>query len=260
MKAALQSLALIALGSSLCAATSRPELQHDPDTVKDCIDWYNNINGRTCQETRTLFNISPEQFAAWNPSVGVDCHMWIWASYCVMTQEKLNSLTSASTATASSTASTTSTSSSTIGPSPTAWEDLGCYADRPNRPILEKMVNGDGGDPALTTAKCQDTCYRLNFSFSGVKAGNECWCSGFVAGEWTANVTDCNMACTSDKTKICGGKDCLNVFKASRSDVLWQSSTSIDAATETPTPATASGQVAQMTRPNSGAMRNMAWF
>jgi hypothetical protein len=58
---------------------------------------------------------------------------------------------------------------------------------------------------------------------------------------------------------MCGGKDCLNVFKASQSGVLWRPSTSNDIVTET-TPATASGKVSQMTRPNSGAMRNMAWF
>ncbi|KAK4062682.1 uncharacterized protein Triagg1_9800 [Trichoderma aggressivum f. europaeum] len=207
----------------------------NPTTTKNYLDWYNNVDGKTCQETRALFKISPEEFAKWNPSVGVDCH--------------INS------------APISTTTTSTLGPSPTAWDDLGCYADRPNRPILEKLVSKKGGDAALTIPKCQNACYRLNFIFAGVKAGNECWCSSHVVGEWTPNASDCNMACTGDETQICGSKDCLGVFEASQSDIVRgpnsSSSTSIPG---TSTTITEMGKVAQTSQASSGAMRNFALF
>jgi hypothetical protein len=33
----------------------RPQLQWDPDTVKDCVGWYDNGLGKTCEAMRSLF-------------------------------------------------------------------------------------------------------------------------------------------------------------------------------------------------------------
>ncbi|KAK5996067.1 WSC domain-containing protein [Cladobotryum mycophilum] len=255
MKNALLSLAVLALGLRFCAASPYPEMQYDPDTTKDCLYWYNNIEGKTCQQVRDYFNLTPEEFAQWNPSVGVNCDkLWIVGSYCIMTNEKLAKLT-ATASPSEATSTSTTTTSTTLGPSPTAWKELGCYADRLNRSILDKLVSGKDGDAALTIPKCQDTCYRLDFQYAGVKAGNECWCSGYVAGEWTPHTTDCNMTCTGDIKKNCGGKDCLNVFKALKPEVVPPRTT-----TTSTTTATGVGKVAQTSRPSSGAVRNLGLF
>jgi hypothetical protein len=36
-------------------STRTPLLQWDPDTVADCIDWYNNGDGKTCEYVRELY-------------------------------------------------------------------------------------------------------------------------------------------------------------------------------------------------------------
>lgn len=265
MKNVLISIAVVALGSRLCVATPYPELQYDPATTKDCVDWINNTGGKTCKEVRDSFNLTPEEFAQWNPSVGVNCDkLWIVASYCILTHQKLSQLTSTITPSTSPTTTTTTTTTSTtvLRPSPTAWEELGCYADRPNRPILDKLVSDKGGDAALTIPKCQDTCYHLNYQYAGVKAGNQCWCSGYVAGEWAPHTTDCNMACTGDAKKNCGGKDCLNVFKAAKPDPVpgHTTSTGISTATSTQkaTTSTLTVGAAQPSKASSGATKNFA--
>lgn len=264
MKNALISFA-VALGSRLCVATPYPELQYDPATTKDCADWISNTGGKTCKEVRDSFNLTPEEFAQWNPSVGVDCDkLWIVASYCVLTHQKLSQLTSTTTSSTKVATTTTTTSATTLRPSPTAWEELGCYADRPDRPILEKLVSDKSGDAALTIPKCQDSCYRLNYQYAGVKAGNQCWCGGSVAGEWAPHTTDCNMACTGDAKKNCGGQDCLNVFRAAKAKPVpgQSSSTGIKSTVSSTRTQSTSGTssrtagAAQSSKASSGATKN----
>ncbi|KAL6808184.1 WSC domain-containing protein [Trichoderma sp. SZMC 28015] len=176
--------------------------------------------------------------------------------------------TMTSTTTSSTVPITTTTSTTVLRPSPTVWRELGCYADRPNRSILAKLVSDKDGDTALTIPKCQDTCYRLNYEYAGVKAGNQCWCSGYVAGEWTPHKTDCNMACTGDATKNCGGKDCLNVFGAVKPDPVTGHTTStgistgISTATSThsATISTLTAGAAQPSKASSGAMKNLGFL
>lgn len=92
---ALITFTIVALCSRLCIATPHPEVQYDPATTKDCIDWINNPGGKTCKEVRDSFNLTPEEFAEWNPSVGVNCdRLWVVASYCILTNQKLSQLTS----------------------------------------------------------------------------------------------------------------------------------------------------------------------
>jgi hypothetical protein len=37
------------------SSSRHPLLQWDPDTVKDCVDWYNNGDGKTCEYVRGLY-------------------------------------------------------------------------------------------------------------------------------------------------------------------------------------------------------------
>ncbi|QYT01309.1 hypothetical protein H0G86_008353 [Trichoderma simmonsii] len=60
----------------------------------------------SCEYIRSGFDISPEDFHKWNPSVGLDCKPWNFGSYCIVSEGKLASFT----ATASKSASTSSKS------------------------------------------------------------------------------------------------------------------------------------------------------
>ena len=207
----LLSLAALSIYPLFCAGSATPGLQWDPDTIRSCVEWYDNDEGKSCEYVRSYFGITPEQFNAWNPSVGVDCKRWDpTQSYCIVTQEKLDN-TPKSTTTSKLVVSTTTTS--TLGASPPAWTALGCFFDNYTLPVLEKRISGTGGDLALTISKCQNACYLANLKYAGVKAGNECWCSTYVGGELAKNETDCNLPCSGDKKSICGGKERINVFK-----------------------------------------------
>ncbi|KAM5347532.1 hypothetical protein ACJ41O_007356 [Fusarium nematophilum] len=107
-----------------------------------------------------------------------------------------------------------------MGPSPTVWNTLGCYVDDTTTPILEERVSKEDGDAVFTIAKCQDACDLAQFLFAGVREGNECWCSGYIAGEWTHNQTDCDIPCTGSKTEIYGGKGLVNVLEP-EADYEW---------------------------------------
>ncbi|KAL6806222.1 hypothetical protein J3E68DRAFT_38038 [Trichoderma sp. SZMC 28012] len=64
-----------------------------PATAKDCIDWNNYVDGRTCQETRDLCKISPEEFTKWNPSVILTATYGFGHPPVSLVREKLSKLT-----------------------------------------------------------------------------------------------------------------------------------------------------------------------
>ncbi|KAL7783617.1 hypothetical protein V8C37DRAFT_396918 [Trichoderma ceciliae] len=193
-------------GITLTVASPHPELQWDPDTISTCREWFNNAGSDTCESIRSMFDISPEDFHKWNPSVGVDCKPWRYQSYCILTEEKWASFTSTHT---------TTSSSSTHVPSPTSWNALGCYTDNDAKyPVLEKQVSSN--DAALQIKTCEGQCWKASNGtvlYAGVKQGNQCWCGSFVGGQTTWNETECNSPCSGNKQEICGGKDRINVFE-----------------------------------------------
>jgi hypothetical protein len=205
-------------------STGYPTLQWDPDTVEDCVEWYNNDEGESCEYVREYFGVTTEVFHAWNPSLGLDCKPWDWQSYCIVTETKLNA-TKPTTTTSSLSISFSTTSVATLGPSPTAWTALGCYVEDPEMPILEQNMNPNG-DTALTIPKCKNSCYRRAFSFVGVQKGNQCCCGSYVGGEWASNQTSCNMPCTGNKNTFCGGNGFLDVFKAEQNQAPASTTTS----------------------------------
>jgi hypothetical protein len=217
---------------SIC--TGSPLYQYDPDTVKDCVEWYNNDEGDTCDHVRKYFGITPAELVAWNPSLNTNCEPWYeWTSYCIVTETKLNA--TLPTTTLSSKVSSSTTSVATLAPSPTAWTSLGCYVEDPDMPILEQNMNPNG-DSSLTIPKCKNSCYRRSFGFAGVQKGNQCWCGSYVGGNWASNQTSCNSTCTGDKNTFCGGNGFLNIFKAQQNQ-----------ATTSPTSAAASATASAAT-------------
>jgi hypothetical protein len=256
-------LSLMVLARQVTASRN-PELQWDPETAEDCVEWYNNSKGESCEYVRSYFGITPEQFHKWNPSLSLDCEPWDYQSYCIVTLERLEEASKTKT-----TSTTTTSTAPTLGPSPTSWTDLGCYAEDPELPILEKNMSQVGGDGSLTVPQCQDACYRARYKFAGVQEGNQCWCSSYVGGEWTNDQADCNSPCSGDTTTFCGGKGVLYAYRA---DAEWapipnpsSNSSSSTAITTTATAASSTSTVVEATdvveaRSTSGAVRNLAIF
>jgi hypothetical protein len=211
----------------------------------------------------TSYTVTPEEFHSWNPSVGLDCQPWYFASYCIITQEKLDTVEPNTASSRSSKVfftSTKTTASSSLAPSPTTWTGLGCYAQNAKGPVLEEDMSPVGGDASLSIPKCKDSCYRRAYRYAGVREGNQCWCSSYVDGDWAKNQTDCDVPCTGDKATFCGGKGVLSIFKAMENETPDISSTSTGgkAATETPAISSTSTGV-QVASATAGAVRNRAF-
>ncbi|KAH6857506.1 WSC domain-containing protein [Alternaria alternata] len=255
----------------LVVSERRPNLQWDPETAKDCVEWFDGGWDLSCEETRKMFGISPELFHKWNPSVGLDCKPWNFQSYCVLTQERVDTEPPKWTSTISTT--TTTATSSTVTPSPTSWTDIGCYVEDPTFPLLDQNMSPNG-DASLTIPDCKDTCYRDTYRFAGVQEGNQCWCGTYVIGQWAKNQTDCNVPCTGDKTTYCGGKGLLKIFQeagwkeeATRTVVSGSSITSTNTASTSSTTSanvasassTTSVSVASSSH-TSGANKNVVMF
>ncbi|TQN64654.1 WSC domain-containing protein [Colletotrichum shisoi] len=106
---------------------------------------------------------------------------------------------------------------SSAGVSINDFQSIGCYTDDTNhgRTIAERQdqVAFDTMTPALCLQACADDGYP----FAGVEYGGECYC-GVVMGNYTQPATSdkCNVPCTGDKTKNCGGAGHVEIYVASK--------------------------------------------
>ena len=210
----LAELGLLAHKATAYTTSGYPKLAWDLDTVADCLQWYNNAYGETCQSVLDKWGISIEDFTLWNPSVDANCEPWEYQSYCLISETRYNETVPETTTSEEPTTTATPTSTApTLGPSPTSWIEMGCYVEDPELPLLDINYNPNG-DASLTIPKCKQTCYRRFYEFAGVQNGNECWCGTYVGGVWAANQTDCNSPCTGNPDTFCGGPGLLNIFRA----------------------------------------------
>lgn len=224
---------MLALAARLTQADRRPILPYDPDTISTCSAWYDNVDGKTCEEIRgstpappgyrEIFKpISPEDFTRWNPSVGLDCGHWQeLVSYCVWVEAE--GLPPASVTSSVAPTPTTSEVASPIVPTnrpqPT-WIDIGCYTDNDlELTTLSRHIAWEEGD--VTVSGCQEVCYDFGYKFTGLKAGSECWCGGFVGSELATNATECNIPCVggsedmNEPEIVCGGRGAISVYEDS---------------------------------------------
>jgi hypothetical protein len=244
-----------------------PVLLWDPETTKDCVEWYNQELQESCAYVRDYYTITPEQFHQWNPSLDLDCNGWYeWRSYCIVTQERLDNAPKPSTS--SSKVSTTTTTSSTPAPSPTSWIEKGCYVETPENPLLTQNMNPNG-DASLTIPKCKNICFRRAYPIAGVQGGNQCWCGSFIPGHWADDEAECNIPCTGDKTTNCGGKERLRIFLAqqNKSPVSTVTSTRISSSATVTSSSTSAKATSSSTSvkaagasQTSGAEKNMIMF
>ena len=89
-------------------------------------------------------------------------------------------------------------------------EDGLCYMDYSgsNRVLPEANIKGD---QAMTVGKCQTFCFSSGYQYAGVEFSRECWC-GNQRPEDERPGEECAMACTGDKTQICGDRWRINVY------------------------------------------------
>ncbi|KAF3002842.1 hypothetical protein E8E14_007637 [Neopestalotiopsis sp. 37M] len=83
----------------------------------NCNKWYVITDGDNCGAVEAKFEITHEQFIAWNPAVSSDCltNFWLGQAYCV----GLSTATPTSTTGSSSTSASTSLPDATTPPGPT---------------------------------------------------------------------------------------------------------------------------------------------
>ncbi len=190
-----------------------PLLPYDGNTTSDCAVWANYGIHLDCVDLRNFYNITPEQFHEWNPLVGLDCsNLSSFRSYCIVTWARMNM--TKPTMTIDPTTSTSTTSTISLGPSPTAWTDTGCYDDNKGISDLLRRLDLPDTSPLLTIPVCEDTCHRADYSFAGVRNGDECWCGDSNVGKLAPSQADCNTPCKGDKSAMCGETDRINVFQA----------------------------------------------
>ncbi|KAH6892881.1 hypothetical protein B0T10DRAFT_536794 [Thelonectria olida] len=116
-------------GLRLAAASPKPELQWDLNTISTCVECSQtrdrSLRHNTCESIRSMFGISAGEFHQWNPSAGTDCKLWRYQPYCILIKERLAN-------------------------------------DDPKIPVLENLVSPDS--KALQAKNCESKCWQLSTS------------------------------------------------------------------------------------------------
>lgn len=87
---------------------------------------------------------------------------------------------------------------------------IGCYRDQWERDLNE--YNFDS--PKMTPGLCVQTCAQKGFSYAGVQYGSQCFCGNTYGKYGTAE--NCDMKCSGDSSKICGGTWANTVYKSDK--------------------------------------------
>jgi len=78
--------------------------------------------------------------------------------------------------------------------------------------------------PSNSVKMCSEYCTTRRFEYMGVQYGSQCFCGNIVPDtrHFVSNA-ECNMACTGEKQKMCGGTWRMNVHKIGKFGTLkWQ--------------------------------------
>ncbi|OSD05015.1 WSC-domain-containing protein [Trametes coccinea BRFM310] len=124
------------------------------------------------------------------------------------TPSSASSVSSAAQPSASASAPSNSTNVSGL---PAGWTAIGCASDVPSRTLNVDAYTSE----QMTINACIAHCAERGHSMAGLEYARECYCgSAFVNGGGAALAdAQCNMPCTGDSAKICGGPMALSVFK-----------------------------------------------
>lgn len=192
-------------------ANKLPYLTYNIDTIPDCSYWYDNQDGhRTCESIRAAWQVSPEDFARWNPDLTVDCTGWETGhSYCVAVAAEQGQQQHSYITTTTTGPTTASPSSAVVTP---VWSYLGCYNDDSSIHPLQTQLSSPAGED-LDPGKCEAACWAAQYPFVGLKGGDECWCGTYVDGGTSSSPRECSVPCAGDEAETCGGGGVFNVFQ-----------------------------------------------
>ncbi|XP_033126534.1 membrane cofactor protein-like, partial [Anneissia japonica] len=136
------------------------------------------------------------------------------------------------------------------------FQDLGCFYDyledrtlpglkACNLPEAEEMCDECTSEhpycentQSMTVSFCTDLCHRRGFLYSGLEAGNQCFCGNNFdplnpPNGKPPNNDNCTEPCSGDSSQICGGDLQIVIYK---NDYFMNCSTSIDFSNGSVTP------------------------
>ncbi|KAJ3218621.1 hypothetical protein HK099_004992, partial [Clydaea vesicula] len=87
---------------------------------------------------------------------------------------------------------------------PSNYKDIGCYSEGKGGRAFSRGKNLNADD--MTKEKCSSFCSDLNFNFSGLENGKQCYCANFLTyGSAKISDSNCNVRCGGNSNQICGG-------------------------------------------------------
>ncbi|TLD23076.1 hypothetical protein PspLS_07277 [Pyricularia sp. CBS 133598] len=96
-------------------------------------------------------------------------------------------------------------------PSPfTPYVYTGCYTSLSNPDTLPFRAEVSRAD--MTVEKCQAACKGNGYRFAGLEYYGECRCGSSIGGTKVAE-SDCTLACTGNKSQVCGGNNRLSIYE-----------------------------------------------
>lgn len=115
------------------------------------------------------------------------------------------------TSTSSTTTSAAQTVTPTAGAVTNGWAYLGCANETTPRALSGASYSSN---TAMTVESCQAFCSSSsnNYGLAGVEYGSECYCGNGLQSYSSVGYDGCNMACTGNKTELCGGPSRLSVY------------------------------------------------
>ncbi len=94
----------------------------------------------------------------------------------------------------------------TLPPAPPAGNEMGCYADSPNR-MLPVALMSSGATPATCVAAAR----AAGLAYAGLQFEGQCWGGDQLTG--TPKPGQCTMKCTADPGQVCGASWFNSVWK-----------------------------------------------
>ena len=90
--------------------------------------------------------------------------------------------------------------------------DGDCYKDSPSRLLGELRKEDKTG---MTPEVCKAICFeKNNFQYAGVQYKYECFCgNNSPPSSKLLPISQCNLPCSGDSSKKCGGAWKMNVYK-----------------------------------------------
>ncbi|KAG6354981.1 hypothetical protein INS49_004062 [Diaporthe citri] len=65
----------------------------------------------------------------------------------------------------------------------------------------------------MTPESCFNICGTSGWLYAGLEYGEECWCGNWLSTAATlVDPSRCNMNCTGDATRACGGREVLSLY------------------------------------------------